>query len=300
MYTFVLKALTFSNVESAAKSSISQLSHYVRFRFEKPKTHLVRGMIVISIDVDVGNKELGIINGGKNDRNVNNYISEYSVGAVEEMALPLFINLFDQFEVPVTFGIRGQWLEFPNTALEQLLGSSIKHDIGAHGYSHVTFTELSQNEAERELSTISSLMSRLGIVPRSFIFPKNRIAHLNLLEKHGYKCYRDRGTLFYDGMYIRKHNGLYDVHPSLYLDKGVNRILLMKMLDVCISKKLPFHVWFHLWSFGNEQKSIKKVMNKNIFPFLEYARKKADNEELTFETMLSSINRLENLDCTGP
>ena len=53
---------------------------------------LGRGMLIISVDVDVGNRKVGLINKGRNDLNVNNYFSEYQVGAIEEMALPLFVN----------------------------------------------------------------------------------------------------------------------------------------------------------------------------------------------------------------
>ena len=65
-------------------------------------------MIVISVDIDVGNKEIGIVNEGKNDENVNRRFSEYSIGVIEELALPMFLGFFEEFEFPVTFAIRGQ------------------------------------------------------------------------------------------------------------------------------------------------------------------------------------------------
>ena len=77
-------------------SFLSQLYHFVAFRLEKPKMRLENGMLIMS--VDVGSKELGVIKKGKNDANVNRYISEYSVGAIEERGLPLFVNLFNDFE----------------------------------------------------------------------------------------------------------------------------------------------------------------------------------------------------------
>jgi len=108
-------------IESKIKlpvSSFSQLYHFVAFRLEKPTIQLENGMLIISIDVDVGSKELGVINEGKNDANVNRYISEYSVGEIEERALPLFVDLFNDFEIPVTFAIRGQLTEVCNSVLD--------------------------------------------------------------------------------------------------------------------------------------------------------------------------------------
>jgi len=107
-------------------SFFSQLYHFLAFNFEKPKMRLENGMFMISIDVDVGSRELGVINKGKNDANVNRRISEYWIGKMEEAALPIFVNLFNDFEIPVTFAIRGQLTEVNGSILELLLKSSVK------------------------------------------------------------------------------------------------------------------------------------------------------------------------------
>ena len=276
-------------------SFFSQLYHLVVFKLEEPKIQLENGMLIISIDVDVGNKELGVINKGKNDANVNIYASEYSIGEIEEWALPLFVDLFNDFEIPVTFAIRGQLTEVDNSILELLLNSSVKHDIGSHGYYHRRFKNLSHNEAENELNMISSGMKKFGIIPRSFVFPKNSVAHLDLLEKNGYKCYRSYGDFMNDRMYIEKEGLLYNIHPSLYIGQSIGSIFLKKILDIGIAKKLPFHVWFHLWNFGETEESIQRTINKVFFPLLRYAKKKERRGVLTFETMLSAAQKVERM-----
>ena len=77
-------------------SFLSQLYHFLA-KLEKPKMRLENGIVTISIDV--GSGELGVINRGKNDANVNRHISEYRVGKIEEAALPIFVNLFKDFEI---------------------------------------------------------------------------------------------------------------------------------------------------------------------------------------------------------
>lgn len=275
----------------------SQLGHsfkFFRLIFKQPRMNLERGMLIVSIDIDVGNKRVAMRNGGRNDINVHDYLTEYEVGAIEEVALPLFVNLFDHFLMPVTLAVRGQLWDVGEPALDPILRTSVQHDIGAHGYSHRSFQELSVDEADEELNLVSVLMNKYGIVPKSFVFPKNRIGHLNLLEKHGYKCYREIGSLALDDMYIKKNNQLYDVHPSLYIDQYTKPFLLKRMLGICVREKLPFHIWFHLWNFGYEKKSIVRSINKVIVPFLEHAQRKVDEGELAFETMLSSIDNLKN------
>jgi len=137
-------------------SLLSQLFHFSAYSIKEPKMQLNKGMLIISIDVDVGSRQLGIMNRGKNDANVNNYISEYQVGKLEETAIASFVETFNDFEIPVTFAVRGQLTEVNDSILELLLKSSIKHDIGAHGYYHKKYTNLSRNEAEKELNMISS------------------------------------------------------------------------------------------------------------------------------------------------
>ena len=276
-------------------SFFSQLYHFMAFSIKKPKMQLEKGMFIISIDVDAGSRELGVINRGKNDTNVSSHISEYQVGVIEELALPLFLETLNDFEIPVTFAIRGQLTEVDDSVLELLLKSPVKHDIGAHGYYHMRFQDLSHNEAEKELRMISLGMKKFDVIPRSFVFPRNSVAHLELLEKYGYKCYRSYGNFMNDCMQIERRGRLYDVHPSTYMDQGSSILFLKKILDIAITKKLPFHMWFHLWTFGRKKRSIHTNMNKIVVPLLEYAKKKEKSSLITFETMLSASEKVEML-----
>lgn len=272
----------------------SQMGHLIRFQFDRPEARLERGLLVISVDVDVGNRELARINGGRNDKNVNKYLSEYYVGTLEEIALPLFLDLFDQFETPVTFGCRGQWFEFPNIALDRMLESSTKHDIGTHGFTHRGFVDLSPEEANTELKMILAAIKNHRIVPRSFIFPRNYIMHKEIVAKYGFKCYRGQGNLLKDGLYIRQDGCLWDVHPSLYIDKYTPFSLAKYILDICIEKRVPFHIWFHLWSHGTSARPIQKMLNNFFAPFLHYANLRVKNGELGIETMSSAVQIVEN------
>lgn len=276
------------------ESVVSQLYHLVAFKLKKPKMQLEKGMFIISIDVDVGSKVLGVINKGKNDANVHKFFTEYTVGKIEEMALPLFVDLFENLSIPVTFAVRGQLADVDSSVFELLLDSSIKHDIGSHGYLHRRFKNLSCREAENELSMISTSMKKFGIIPRSFVFPSNSVAHLSLLEKYGYKCYRGYGDFIHDRMYIEKRGQLYNIYPSLYLDQSLNSFLSRKILDVAVGKKAPLHFWFHLWNFGETKESMQKSIDRVIFPLLKYAKEKVDCGMLTFETMFSAAKKIES------
>jgi peptidoglycan/xylan/chitin deacetylase (PgdA/CDA1 family) len=263
------------------------------FKIRKPGTRLEKGMLVTSIDIDVGCSEIGVINRGKNDTYVHPNLSERAVGAIEEAALPFFVDMFETFEMPVTFALRGQCLDVDKTAVECLLGSSVKHDIGSHGYTHRRFEDLSHSDAEKELNMTSLAMGRYGIVPRSFIFPRDSVDHLDLLEQYGYKCYRSHGSLLRDRMQVEKEGGLYDICPSLHLTRSANALLLKKLLDVAVARRSPFHIWFHLWNFGYNMESIQRSVKRAVFPLLQYAKEKVNIGELSFETMFSVVEKIE-------
>lgn len=271
---------------------LSQIHRFFVYSFQRPKMQLENGMFIISVDVDVGSKELGIINEGRNDANVSSYFSEYSIGEIEEQASPLLIDLFNHFDIAVTFAVRGQLAVVHDSILEILLKSSVKHDIGTHGYYHKDFKSLSYNEAENELKMISVGMKRFGIIPKSFVFPRNGVAHLDLLQKYGYKSFRGSFRPF---TCIEKEGSLYNVQETLFIGQNPSSKLLKRFIDVCIAKKLFLHFWFHPWNFGKSKGSIQRNINKLLFPFLKYAQQKVKSGTLTFETMLSASEKVEKL-----
>jgi len=268
-------------------SLLSQAFHYVAFSCKKPATKFDKGVLIFSIDVDVGSQTLGKKNEGKNDRNVHDYLPECVIGRIEEQAVLLLLQSFDDLEVPATFALRGQLLEVDNSLIDLILGSPVEHDIGAHGYYHKAFTTLSRVEAEKELEMISKGMKKFGIEPKSFVFPKNKVEHLSVLEKWEYLCFRGYGNFLKDGMYVKKCGNLYDIHPRLCLGKCFNPIFLKKIVDTAIRLKEPLHIWFHPWDFGNTPEAVSSRITKVLLPFLKYAKEKQKEGILQFETMRS-------------
>jgi hypothetical protein len=281
------------------ESAFSQLYHLAAFKVRKPMTHFEKGMLIISIDIDVGSGELGVVNQGKNDVNVHQILSERAVGKIEEDALPFFVDMFETLDMPVTFALRGQCLDVDASAVELLLGSSVKHDIGSHGYTHRKFKTLSRLDAVAELNMTAVAMREYGIIPRSFIFPQDSVAHLNLLEEYGYTSFRSFGSFLSDRMQVEKQGRLYNICPSIHLTRSANALLLKKLVDVAVSEKAPFHVWFHLWNFGFDMESIRRSLKGAVLPFLLYAREKVNIGELSFETMFSVVEKIERSGKSG-
>ncbi|MGA8904232.1 MAG: polysaccharide deacetylase family protein [Candidatus Bathyarchaeia archaeon] len=252
------------------------------------------GTLITSIDVDVGNRAIGRINNGRNDRNVHDRLNEYTIGLGEELSVPVLVDMFEELEMPVTFALRGQLIDNDPSLIRRLLKSRVRFDIGAHGYYHKEFRKLSRREAELELKMISASMKVFDLAPRSFVFPRNSVAHLDLIRKYGYLCYRGKGGFVRDGTYIRKVEGLYDVHPSLFITRHAILNCLKRILDECIQGGRPLHVWFHPKDLGLNSSSIQYA-NRTVFrPFFEYADKKRQEGALKVETMASMATKAEN------
>lgn len=96
-----------------------------------------------------------------------------------------------------------------------------------------------------------------------------------------------------DRMYIERINGLYDIHPSLCLTQSMNNTLVKRIVDIAVSKKLPFHLWFHLWNFGDTKELIQRTVNRLFIPIFEYAKEKEKNGTLVVETMSSAARKIE-------
>lgn len=76
--------------------------------------------------------------------------------------------------------------------LDQLLSMGTKQDIGSHSFSHTRFqVENFGDEAKRiELDKASHALKNFGITPRSFVFPVNQVASLDIVQQSGIEVAR--------------------------------------------------------------------------------------------------------------
>jgi hypothetical protein len=140
---------------------------------------------------------------------------------------------------------------------------------------------------------ISTGFQKFGVKPTSFVFPNNRVSHLDLLEKFGYASYRDEGGLLKDGMFVLRKGQLYDIHPGFHLGFTYNPIFLNKIIDIAVTRFLPFHIWFHPRDIFETRGSMQKNIEGVLYPLYNYAKKKEKEGTLKFETMHSIVNKIQ-------
>jgi hypothetical protein len=96
-----------------------------------------------------------------------------------------------------------------------------------------------------------------------------------------------------DSMFIEKTGSLYDIHPSIYIDKNSGLTFLKQVTNVAIMKKAPLHIWFHLWNFGFDIKSIQDYVDAVFLPFLKFAEEKHTEGVLDCVPMVEAKEKIK-------
>lgn len=87
---------------------------------------------------------------------------------------------------------------YGRSLVEKIRACRAPQEIGSHSFSHVIFGDpgCSRETAESELAACVRVARDMGIEPASFAFPRNRVGHLDLLPRHGFRCYRGPGRWY--------------------------------------------------------------------------------------------------------
>jgi len=89
--------------------------------------------------------------------------------------------------------------------VEKIIGSSVDHEIACHSFSHVDFSRCSREVARAEIRKCKELARLYGVSLKSFIFPKNRLGHLDVLREEGFEVFRFKVRPLRYGGRLRKY-----------------------------------------------------------------------------------------------
>ena len=253
-------------------------------------------------------------------------------GSRERRAIELLLNVLDEFGVVGTWAVvghlfyekceecdicpilewRGKYRSFEEVyktsdplwygadVIESILSRGPRHEIAFHGYTHKVFDEntMSEEEARTEIQEWLRVSKRKHIIPRTVIFPRTKIGHLDLFKEYGFICYRGEelmpeisslpligrvfrrfyhylSPLFTPQVYAFKvePSGLVKFPSSRWLfgfNRKVERILdslnlhnlrirkIVKGIEKAAIEKKIIHIWAHPWEFQTK-KDIEKL-----------------------------------------
>ena len=92
-------------------------------------------------------------------------------------------------------------LWYGSDIIDWIRRASPQHEIGSHSFSHLVAGDpgCSEKVFESDLAACVDVAGAAGLALRSYVFSKNSIGHLGVLERHGFVAYRgDRPPPFAD------------------------------------------------------------------------------------------------------
>ena len=105
-------------------------------------------------------------------------------------AIDKILRLFETYKVPATWALVGKLFYEHSEIVDQIRGTTVQHEIGYHSFSHIRFSESSRQAAKTELDEGLKIQDEFGVHFKSFVFPENKIGHVDLLRQYGYTIYR--------------------------------------------------------------------------------------------------------------
>lgn len=202
-------------------------------------------------------------------------------------------------------------LRFAPELLRELTSSEVAHEIGCHSFSHVIHTDVQRSVVHAELVASADAFRVQGIEPTSYVYPRNAVAHSDLLAAHGYTAYRGAGDS--PGTARRRArklmgavggkpplvepvvdgDGLVVIPPSLFLFgfEGLARTVVEPVLGDPIveqairgiDRAVESDGVLHLWLHPNDLVTEPAV--DRIEAILDHLRQRLDTTALTVETM---------------
>ena len=80
-------------------------------------------------------------------------------------------------------GWHGDW------AIEAVTAARTPHEVALHGVTHIPWTNLSRQDADREMAILNELETPCRYA-RTFVYPRNKVAHVDALATAGISAYR--------------------------------------------------------------------------------------------------------------
>ena len=257
---------------------------------------------------------------GVSDKISNKFIKK-TIELDEKICFNL-LTIFNEFDVSATWAIVAAMLDNNNPMInishssawynpkiiEKIKYSKTYQELASHSYSHPNFIQYDAKYIDEDFQKAEYFFSKNDINIKSFVFPRNQIRYLNLLNKHGIKIFRSLDKSMYKKVY--KYNKVLGKFANL-LDKSlpisantvfpkitdhnltelqssllfISRYSYKKIIsefsifskakqgiDKAIKNKECFHLWFHPSNFYyNTERQF--ILLKKILAYVNLKRK---------------------------
>lgn len=258
----------------------------------------------------------------------------------ERAIVAALLDVFAAREIAATWAIVGRLLDgtakppvqtdfgdriwFAPELVDAIRRASPVHDIGSHGFSHLYFPQTDREQLRADLQAARRIHDTHGLDFTSFVFPRNQVAHLDLLAEAGLEVFRGddvgwhasahetlgrgpgRAAHLLDGLLPippavvqpRAHRvQLVELQGSMLLLSRAGLRRLVRPEVAALKGKLGlrraarsggiFHLWFHPSNFYRDTDVQLRVLEQ----ILDEACSMRDRGELEIRTMASYAAR---------
>ncbi len=199
------------------------------------------------------------------------------VSDVKRRDVEIFGNGKRIYESFLTDGMSDESLWFGEDIIEQILACTTPQEIGCHTFFHTPATETSAVDFKKELMLASRIAKeKFGLTLKSFVYPKNYIAHINILNEVGFTNFRGNDSISVFGLYgrsrmaqrleslfalpippvhdtilggVRNIPASYFLGEKLFQNVSVPMLFRLKRIERSLKKVVEhggiFHLWFH-------------------------------------------------------
>jgi peptidoglycan/xylan/chitin deacetylase (PgdA/CDA1 family) len=233
---------------------------------------------------------------------------------------------------------RGTWadrrdLRFGPDLVTAVRDANVDHELACHSFSHVIFdeAEVSRTVAAAEIRACQRLAAERDVTLSSFVFPRNAIAHRDVLADHGFACYRGTSPTVGSSLPLERQlskvlggmtrppvpplvdatvdeHGLVDVPASLYLFgfQGIARRVVdtvrgdpivrsvRRGLDAVAGTDRILHLWLH----PNDLRTVADV--NRLRRVLDLLRDRTDAGGVRVQTMGEIADRVREQHSVEP
>ncbi len=209
--------------------------------------------------------------------------------------------------------------------VEWIRAARVHHEIGSHSFAHIVFgdPECSVSTAEADIKAAIEVAACNGITLNSFVFPRNRIGHLETLRRLGILAYRGEDAPVIGkgyGLLLRPVNflrqvlaipmepvqpeevlpGLWNIPGNHFFlpRKGIRRILprggqalrAKRCIDKAVRLGQLYHMWFHPFDLLTDSDAMFSGL-ETVFSYARGLRKEGLLDILTMEDYARRLTR---------
>lgn len=258
-----------------------------------------KGIFCISIDTE--------LLWGRWDLNYQPFIAR---ARKERVIIKNLLELFKKYNIPATWAIVGKLFTRPPKStknaklwyapdLIQMIREYPDQEIASHSFSHIIFNQCSNQQAENDIKNCVKVAREQGLKLTSFVFPRNKIGHLEILKKHGFTSFRGQDLRNWELLFhstppvygVKIESGLVNIPGSMYfvsarglkyfIPPGLRRFKAKLGIDKSIKEKKVFHLWVHPVDFTDNTESLFAEFEE----ILKYAQERINLKLLESKTM---------------